>query len=53
MCLLYWVSLRVGGVEWYTAAKRCVCVIGVKYSDLCGSEGVVVRGLDRHSDAEI
>jgi hypothetical protein len=29
-----------------------VCVFGVKCGDLCGSEGVVARGADWHSDAK-
>lgn len=38
-------------VGYYTLRGRCVCVFGVKSGDLCGSEGVVARGADWHSDA--
>jgi group I intron endonuclease len=42
----------VAAVCCYTLRGRCVCVFGVKCGDLCGSEDVVARGVDWHSDAE-
>lgn len=38
-------------VGCYTLWGHCVCVFGVKRGDLCGSEGIVARGPDWHSDA--
>ena len=34
MCLLYWVSLRVGCVGCYTVCEGCVCVFYWKTTDL-------------------
>lgn len=41
----------MAAVGYYTLRGRCVCVFGVKCSDLCGSEGAVAREADWHSDA--
>ena len=40
-----------GAVDCYTLQGRCVCVFGVKYDDLYGSEDAVAQGADWHSDA--
>ena len=40
-------------VDCYTLRGRCVCVFGVKFGDLCGSEGVNAKGADWHSDVGI
>lgn len=40
----------VAAVGCYTLRGRCVCVFGVKCSDLCGSEGAVAQGEGWHSD---
>jgi hypothetical protein len=41
----------VAAVDCYTLQGRCVCVFGVKYDDLYGSEDAVAQGADWHSDA--
>ena len=41
----------VAAVDCYTLQGRCVCVFGVKYDDLYGSEDAVAHGADWHSDA--
>ena len=41
----------MAAVGCYTLRGRCVCVFGVKCGDLCGSDCLVARGADRHSEA--
>ena len=53
MCLLYWVSLRVGCVGCYTAAEGCVCVLCWKTADLTCLHRINAALDEWHSEARI
>ena len=53
MCLLYWISLRVGCVECYTATKGCVCVFCWKTADLTCLNSLNAALDEWHSEAWI